>query len=155
LIPRPFDFEPKTLGEHIRRRRLILGITQNEAASQIGVNSFTLGNWEKGHTEPLIQSLPALVAFLGYNPYPTEIEPTIADRLVARRRELGWSQRVAADSLGVHRTTWSDWESGRTILVHQHRRLVARFLGLPEAKVESAMRAQWNDFHRKSEPGDP
>jgi len=52
LIPSTFDFEPKTLGEHIRRRRLILVITQKEAAKVMGVNSYTLGNWEKGPTAP-------------------------------------------------------------------------------------------------------
>lgn len=33
-------------------------------------------------------------------------------RLTAAREALGWSQAKAADTLGVARSTWSDWEGG-------------------------------------------
>ena len=32
LIPKKTDFEPKTLGEHVRKRRLDLGLNQKQAA---------------------------------------------------------------------------------------------------------------------------
>ena len=91
LKPKETDFEPRSLGEHLRKRRLVLGLTQNQAAKQLGINSWTVLNWEKGHTEPPIESMPAIVRFLGYDPFP---EPkTLPERLLAKRRAMGWSIR--------------------------------------------------------------
>lgn len=70
LILQPYDFEPKTLGDHVRRRRLKMRLMQKEVADRLGVNSWTILNWEKGHTEPSTVSIPAIVQFLGYDPFP-------------------------------------------------------------------------------------
>ncbi len=35
---------PTTLGMHLRKRRLFLGLTQVEMATQLGVNELTVGN---------------------------------------------------------------------------------------------------------------
>ena len=48
LIRKPYDFEPQSLGEHIRRRRLMLSLTQEETAEGLGVNTWTVLNWETG-----------------------------------------------------------------------------------------------------------
>jgi transcriptional regulator with XRE-family HTH domain len=116
------------MGDHIRRRRLMLAITQEQAAARLGVNAWTIHNWETGETKPAIQFIPALVGFLGYDPEPVD-RGTLAGRLVAKRRELGFSQRVAARSLGIDPGTWAGWELGARIAREAHRRTVARFLG--------------------------
>jgi hypothetical protein len=36
LIEKPYDFEPKTLGEHVKRRRLKMGLMQKEVAKLLG-----------------------------------------------------------------------------------------------------------------------
>jgi transcriptional regulator with XRE-family HTH domain len=128
LIPKSYDFEPKTLGDHIRRRRLMLSLTQDETAERLRVNAWTVLNWETGETKPAIQFIPALVAFLGYDPEPMSVE-TLAGRLVSRRRELGWSQSVAARSLGIDPSTWAGWEAGARVATEAHRQLVKGFLG--------------------------
>lgn len=128
LIRQAHDFEPKTVGEHIRRRRLVHSITQDEAALRLGVNAWTVHNWETGETKPAIQFIPGLVTFLGYDPEPVDQE-TLAGRLIAKRRELGWSQRVTALSLGIDPGTWADWELGEGIVREAHRRAVEGFLG--------------------------
>ncbi len=130
LIRRAYDFEPQSLGDHIRRRRLILSITQEEAAARLGVNAWTVHNWEAGHTKPAIQFIPALVGFLGYDPEPADTG-TLAGRLVGKRRELGWSQRVTASSLGIDPGTWAGWELGARIAREAHRRAVEGFLDAP------------------------
>ena len=133
LKPKETDFEPKTLGEHVRKRRLELRLTQKEAAERLGVNFWTVLNWEKDHTEPPIESMPPIIRFLGYDPFP---EPKgLAQRLLAKRRAMGWSIREAARQLGVDQGTWGDWEQGGVILYRNHRRLVARLIGLPEDEV--------------------
>ncbi len=68
LIPKPYDFEPTTFGDHLRKRRLILGLTQAEMATQLGVNEWTVGNWENDATKPVLRFIPAIIRFLGYDP---------------------------------------------------------------------------------------
>jgi DNA-binding XRE family transcriptional regulator len=52
LIQKEWGFGPQSLGEHIRRRRLMLSITQEEAAASLGVNAWTVHNWETGRGSP-------------------------------------------------------------------------------------------------------
>jgi len=65
LRKKPFDFEPKTLGEQIKKERLKRGLSQKEVGALLGVTSFTVLNWEKGKTEPLRESMQMIVRFLG------------------------------------------------------------------------------------------
>lgn len=105
----------------------MLSITQEEAAEQLGVNAWTVHNWETGQTKPEIRFIQALVAFLGYDPEPIN-EETLAGRLVAKRRLLGLSQREAARSLQIDPGTWAGWELGARIAREAHRRAVEGFL---------------------------
>jgi transcriptional regulator with XRE-family HTH domain len=129
LIPKAWDFVPTTIGKHILRRRLELGLYQREVAELFGVTEYTVLNWEKGRTEPTVRNIPFLVEFLGYDPAPPEHPTSIAERLKARRRELGLEHRDAARMLGVDSGTWLDWEAGGGIQKLEHRRLVVGFLG--------------------------
>ena len=86
-----------------------MGLMQKEAAEQLGVNAWTILNWEKGHTEPPIASIPAIANVLGYDPFP---EPkTIPQRLLAKRREMGWSIKEAARVVGVDPGTWGKYNT--------------------------------------------
>ena len=87
LKPKETDFEPQTLGEHVRKRRLDLRLTQKQAAERLGVSPWTVLNWEKGRTEPPIESMPAIIRFLGYDPFPKPMN--IPERLLAKRRAMG------------------------------------------------------------------
>jgi len=40
LIPKPYDFEIKTTGDHFRRKRLKMGLMQKEPAKLLRVNRF-------------------------------------------------------------------------------------------------------------------
>jgi transcriptional regulator with XRE-family HTH domain len=102
------DFEPQTLGEHLKKRRLILKLYQREVAERLGVDEFTVLNWEKGKTEPPIRIIPAVLAFLGYNPFPKPV--TMSERMLAARRLKGWPVREAGKAVGVNGSTWVDWE---------------------------------------------
>jgi len=44
--------EAKTLGERLVRHRKTLGMSQKEAAHQLGVDPGTLARWERGEREP-------------------------------------------------------------------------------------------------------
>ena len=63
--------DPQILGEHIRKRRLDLGLFQRQVARQLGVNETTIHNWEVGATQPGISCVPKIIEFLSYNPFPS------------------------------------------------------------------------------------
>ena len=149
MKPKETDFEPQTLGEHIKKKRLELGLTQKEAGKQLGVTLFTVINWECSFRIPAIRHRPAIRQFLGYDP-EQPAPKTIAERLRAKRQELGWSQKEAAERIGVDPSTWSAWEIGGTVMTVAHRRLVARLTGLAEAEVHAAMQYQWNRLHHRT-----
>ena len=108
------DFEPQTLGEHIKKRRLTLRLYQRDVAKSLGVNPNTILNWETGLTaEPPIKLIPAILAFLGYNPFP--VPTTLSERMLAVRRIRGWTMKDAAQVLGVDPCTWQTWEYTGTI----------------------------------------
>jgi len=66
-LPEDLVKEPVTLGDHLRRRRLELGLYQKDVAAQIGVTTSTIWNWEHGWAVGY-QYLPKLIRFLGYSP---------------------------------------------------------------------------------------
>lgn len=111
----------------------------------------TVLNWEKGKTEPLVEHVPAILNFLRYDPFD---EPnTIPERLLAKRRAMGWSVKEAARQLGVDEGSWGAWESGGVVLFRRHRELVAELIGVPAEKLHREMRHQWNRLHSKMPMG--
>ncbi len=65
----PVPKEPNTIGGHLRRHRLQLGIHQSEAASQLGVSTVTLSRWECDKVYPTWAQQPAVATYLGYDPF--------------------------------------------------------------------------------------
>lgn len=114
LKPKESTLEPQHVGHHVRNKRLALGLTLKEAGQRLGVTLFTVINWEYGRCKPAVKHAPAIRQFLGYEAEPAAPN-TLAERLVAKRCELGWTQKEAAQALGVDRSTWSAWEAGGTI----------------------------------------
>jgi transcriptional regulator with XRE-family HTH domain len=151
--PKAYSENPQTLGEHLKKRRLTLGLTQRVAAQVLGVNPWTVLNWETGRTVPPIRWLPAILRFLGYGPFPPPT--TVGERLLHVRRQHGWSTSEAARQLGVDRTTWQDWERGELILFRKHRIKVAKLLGLDQQELNEEMRTRWNGKHRQWECREP
>src|SRR5205823_1575067 len=58
-----YPTSPKTVGEMIRKRRLDLGLLQREAAAQIGCDTDTVTNWEKGRSTPDLKHVAKIVEF--------------------------------------------------------------------------------------------
>ena len=98
LKPKDTDFEPQTVGDHVRKRRLGLGLTQKAVANLLGVTQFSVINWEKHGMTPPVTTMGRITKFLGYDPVPRG--DTVADRIRAKRREMGWSQRGVSKGTG-------------------------------------------------------
>ena len=99
-----------TLGDHIRKKRLDLGLLQREVALQIGVAGATIYNWEGNETAPPVRHIPRIIQFLGFNPLQTP--RTVAERLLRARKALGLTQKAMARQLGIDPTTLARWERG-------------------------------------------
>lgn len=105
------------LGGALRRRRRDQGLTMEVAARAIGANVWTLLSWEHNRRIPTDRFYPALIRFLGYEPWP---EPMfIGDRLRAERLRRGLTQEQAAAVVQVSPDSIADWEGGR----HPHHHL--------------------------------
>jgi transcriptional regulator with XRE-family HTH domain len=117
----------RTLGDHLRQRRLDLGLLQREVAKRLGADHCTITNWELNRTTPALRFLPGIVWFLGYTPW--RADGSIGERLVAFRRGRGMSQTVLACLLGVDPGTLSRWERGRRVPTSRYARLAEAFLG--------------------------
>jgi len=101
----------KTLGNHIRKRRLDLGLWQRTLAERLGVSEMTVGNWELGKEQPRIRLTAAIIAFIGYDPEPGS--DSLPCRLRAIRRRLGLTQAELATRLGQDEKQICRWEAGR------------------------------------------
>jgi transcriptional regulator with XRE-family HTH domain len=100
----------QTLGEHLKKRRLDLGLLQREVAEQVGASKATLLNWERGRSEPELRFMLAIIRFLGYDPTAPDPTLSIGERLRATRRARGLSRKKVALLLGIDESTLWKWE---------------------------------------------
>lgn len=126
--------EPRFLGEHIRKRRLDLGLLQVEVAAEIGVTESTVWNWEHG-TEPELIHIPAVLAFLGYVPWACPDDPV--GRLAHFKKVKGLSLRRLGPVMGRDPEQLADWLTGRHEPIERNRQMIADFLS-GYAKKENA-----------------
>jgi transcriptional regulator with XRE-family HTH domain len=108
--PKEYAESPRTLAEHLRKRRIEQGLIQKEVAKQLGVNTWTYILWEQDRSTPTIRYYPSIFAFLGYDPFPAP--RSLSEQIATKRRRLGLSFREVAHLLGVDEGTVSRWESG-------------------------------------------
>ena len=103
-----------TIGDHIKKARLDRGLTQKQLAAQIGVDPFTILNWETGATNPKLRCMPAITQFLGYQPFPVQPDAPLYTRLKAYRQELGFTWEQLAKLLKLNVSTIQKWEAGKS-----------------------------------------
>jgi DNA-binding transcriptional regulator YiaG len=106
---KPYNDAPKTLGEHIRKKRIVSDLLQKDAAEIIGVSEDSVTYWENGRAEPQIQHYPKIFIFLGYYPFTHETE-SIAGKLRQSRFCMGHSYEQCGEVFAVHATTIRAWE---------------------------------------------
>jgi len=108
---------------------LELGTIQSEAARRLGISTVTLSRWECDKVYPTWNHQPDLIAYLGYDPFPScglrdphGNEPlgvaflstgTLGDRIRTRRLELKLTAKECAQKLKVDAKTLHGWENNR------------------------------------------
>src|ERR1700731_2837268 len=125
-MPKPYPKALKTLGDHIRKRRLVLGLLQKQVAEQIGVDTASIVNWESNKIQPMVHCLPGILAFLGHNPLP-EADDLIG-KLKRLRATMGLTQEQLAQKLGIDESTIAGWERGENTPVRSYRKLLEDFV---------------------------
>ncbi|AJY71933.1 hypothetical protein RW64_11940 [Geobacter sulfurreducens] len=102
---------PESIGEHIRKRRMDLGLFQREAAGVIGVKECSIYNWERG-VEPELRFIPKIIDFLGYVPFGCPVGTL--GRLGYYKLINGLSYAGLAVQVGIHNEQLQAWLTGRT-----------------------------------------
>lgn len=125
-LPGSYPQVLETVGDHLRKCRLDLGLQQKQVAALIGADTCTVTNWELNHTTPALTFLPAIIRFLGYAPWAAGA--SLGERLLAFRRERGLSQKVFASFLGVDPGMLSRWERVERVPTGRYARLAEAFL---------------------------
>jgi DNA-binding transcriptional regulator YiaG len=115
--------EINNLGDHLRKKRLDLGLLQREVAEKIGVNEATVTNWERQRTLPEIRFIAPIIKFLGYDPFPDP--ESFPEKLKTCRMRMGLSQREFAIRLRIDPSTIAGWETCR----HKPTNIYSKLLG--------------------------
>ena len=119
-----------SIADHPRKRRLDLGLTQKDAAAQLGVDPDTVRNWEQARTEVELRFYPALIQFLGYNPLP---EARTRGQAIRRARlSQGLSQELLAKLAGVDEGTVRRLEADTPRMGRRPTKAVCGFFGLKD-----------------------
>ncbi len=79
----------ETVGDHLRRRRLMLKLLQRQVAEQFGVNAATVRNWKPTSCSLNSVTCRRSSASWGYNPLPPPSSDGWGARLVSCRTALG------------------------------------------------------------------
>jgi transcriptional regulator with XRE-family HTH domain len=137
--PKAYPEHPKTLGEHLLKRRIESGKTQHQVALQLLASPETYLLWEKDRAEPSARYYPAIFAFLGYDPFPPP--QTLGEQIAAKRRELGLPVKRAAKLLGVDEGTFGRWEAGEWIS-RKSANIVQRFLAYKVGELPCISQSQ-------------
>ncbi len=125
LVARRYP-EPQCLGDHLRAARRQRRLRQLDVTAALGVSVETVANWEKAKTEPPVTLIPAIIQFLGYDPFPAPA--TLGEHLRHYRKRHGLSIKAAAERLGVDEGSWSLWEKTGRVTQRRHRARLAELL---------------------------
>ena len=122
---------PKSIGEHLKKRRLQLQLLQADIAKIFDVCEDSITGWENERSVPQIQYYPKLIEFLGYNPFPVETK-TLGGRIKEYRILNGLSQEDLAKKMGVNESTIFSWEKGDHAPFPRKKKLLDELLNQKE-----------------------
>ena len=103
---KPYPKELITYGDHLRKKRLDLNLSQPQVAKIINVTTDSITNWELNRNEPNLNQIPKIISFLEYTPIINE------NPIKKYRLEKGLSQKELAEILKIDPTTLSRIERG-------------------------------------------
>ena len=124
------------MGDHLKRRRYELGLSQKEVRQQLQVGVMTLGRWENNQYTPRVQYFPCIIEFLGYDPHGAP--QCLGEEIAARRRQLGLSRKRLAKELGMDERALARYEEGSRQPSGRQRVKLEAFLAASPLSVSKA-----------------
>jgi DNA-binding transcriptional regulator YiaG len=101
----------KTWGDHIKKRRLQLNLSQEDLAMQLGVGLGAVRRWEWNLNQPRPMHIPGIISFLGFVPQLIP-QGTIGERIKAYRLLRGLSSERMSRILRCETSLLRKWEKG-------------------------------------------
>jgi transcriptional regulator with XRE-family HTH domain len=130
-IPPAYPKGLRSLGDHLRKRRLDMRMSQAFVAELLGVDKSAIVGWEANRRQPYFKSISKIIQFLGYNPYGDAKSP--GERIIILRRLLGVTQKELADRIGVDYHVIGPWEQGKCVpLGHSLEKLDGLFSSIAD-----------------------
>ena len=124
--PTNYPKQLRSVGDHLKKRRLDLGLRQKDVAAQMKVSEATVRGWENDKSSPSVRYIPRIIAFLGYDPYPKP--QSLGEEIAAARRRLGLSRKRLAKELEIDEMTLAQWESCTRFPKKRHEQIIRQFL---------------------------
>lgn len=106
---RPYPKELLTYGDHIKKHRLALNLSQPKVADILNVQTDTVTNWELNRFEPQLNHIPKIISFLGYTP-----KFNIENPIKQYRINQGLILKKLAEILGIDSGTLARIEKGES-----------------------------------------
>lgn len=100
-----------TLGDHLRKRRIDLGLHQKDMARIVNATISTITNWEKNRVEPTLRFIPKIIEVIGYDKHAI----TIGEQIRDYRRKQGLSIKKLTRMLKIDPTNLARWERAQCI----------------------------------------
>lgn len=107
---KPYPKELITYGDHLRKKRLDLNLSQPQVAKLINVTTDSITNWELNRNNPDLIHIPNIISFLEYAP------DIIINPIKKYRTEKGLTQKELAKILEIDPTTLARIERGDKII---------------------------------------
>ena len=143
----PVSKQPKTIGEHLKKKRFDSGLRQSQVAQKLRVSNRTLSLWECDRVYPTWEYHPRIIDYLDYDPFPAlghkdpysnetngvaplSLSP-LCHRLKTRRLDLTLTRPECAKMRHVCHKTLRSWERGLCQPCRKHQRAIDSFLQLP------------------------
>ena len=111
-ISRHYPKEIITFGDHIRAKRLDIGLQQKDVAKALNVPTSTIVNWEKNRTKLPYTYYKSICDFLNYCPIENPATNLPLKLLYIRAYMFGMGHREFAKFTGFDESTILHWENG-------------------------------------------
>jgi len=119
--------DPQTVGEHIKKRRMDLGLRQCDISEQLGISLATMTVWENNHGEPQVNFYPKIIKFLGYMPLTIDTS-TLGGKIKLYRYQHGLSHKNMARLLGVDASTIRSWEHNEHAPLSKFHQVLSNYI---------------------------
>lgn len=124
----------KTLGQRVKKLRLLNNLTMRQLAAKCNISPFTISNIENGRTYPEISSINILSSVLNTsNKYLLNTdnwaENTPAQIIKKYRLIKGLTQSQLAQICDLHKATIADYENGKIKTKSKTLKIIFKCIG--------------------------